>query len=106
MRFSYAQRVNQISRENGKRMVIVQVSGRDLGGFVTEAQAKIAQMQLPAGMYTEWGELFESLQSAWLRLRIVVPICFLAIYGLLYLALGSGVRRLKRGHKAFGLNFG
>jgi cobalt-zinc-cadmium resistance protein CzcA len=49
--------LNQISRENGKRMVVVQINvrGRDLGGFVEEAQSKIGQMQLPAGMYTEWG---------------------------------------------------
>ena len=90
-RFSYTEGLNQISRENGKRMVIVQVNvrGRDLGGFVEEAQAKIGQMQLPSGMYTAWGGTFESLQSARLRLMIVVPICFLAIYALLYLALGG-----------------
>lgn len=46
-------------------------------------------MQLPAGMYTAWGGTFESLQSARLRLLIVVPICFLAIYALLYMALGG-----------------
>ncbi|MGB3929670.1 MAG: CusA/CzcA family heavy metal efflux RND transporter [Sphingobium sp.] len=90
-RFNYTQGLNQISRENGKRMVVVQINvrGRDLGGFVEEAQAKIGQMQLPAGMYTEWGGTFESLQSARLRLVIVVPICFVAIYALLYMALGS-----------------
>ena len=90
-RFAYTQGLNQISRENGKRMVVVQVNvrGRDLGGFVTEAQEKIGEMSLPAGMYTDWGGTFESLQSARLRLLIVVPICFLAIYGLLYMALGG-----------------
>jgi len=90
-RFSYTQGLNQISRENGKRMVVVQVNvrGRDLGGFVTEAQAKIGEMEMPAGMYTAWGGTFESLQSARLRLLIVVPICFLAIYALLYVALGG-----------------
>jgi len=92
-RFSFTQGLNQISRENGKRMVVVQVNvrGRDLGGFVQEAQAKIGQLQLPPGMYTGWGGTFESLQSAQLRLAIVVPICFLAIYALLYMALGSFV---------------
>ncbi|MBF5091378.1 CusA/CzcA family heavy metal efflux RND transporter [Novosphingobium sp. NBM11] len=92
-RFSYTQGLNQISRENGKRMVVVQVNvrGRDLGGFVTEAQEKIGQLNLPAGMYTDWGGTFESLQSARLRLLIVVPICFLAIYALLYMALGGFV---------------
>lgn len=90
-RFSFTQGLNQISRENGKRMVVVQVNvrGRDLGGYVTEAQEKIGQMALPTGMYTAWGGTFESLQSARLRLMIVVPICFLAIFGLLYMALGG-----------------
>ena len=94
--FSYTQGLNQISRENGKRMVIVQINvrGRDLGGFVKEAQAKMAGMDLPAGMYTGWGGTFESLQSARLRLLIVVPICFLAIFGLLYMALGGVVPAL------------
>lgn len=92
-RFSFTQGLNQISRENGKRMVVVQVNvrGRDLGGFVQEAQAKVGQLKLPPGMYTAWGGTFESLQSAQLRLAIVVPICFLAIYALLYMALGGFV---------------
>ncbi|HEX7852282.1 MAG TPA: CusA/CzcA family heavy metal efflux RND transporter [Sphingobium sp.] len=90
-RFSYTQGLNQISRENGKRMVVVQVNvrGRDLGGFVSEAQEKIGKLELPPGMYTEWGGTFESLQSARLRLMLVVPICFVAIYALLYMALGG-----------------
>ena len=90
-RFNYTQGLNQISRENGKRMVVVQVNvrGRDLGGFVQEAQARIGALDLPPGMYTAWGGTFESLQSARLRLMIVVPICFLAIYALLYMALGG-----------------
>ena len=92
-RFSYTQGLNQVSRENDKRMVTVQVNvrGRDLGGFVQEAQARIGEMPLPAGMYTGWGGTFESLQSARLRLAIVVPICFAAIFALLYLALGGAV---------------
>ena len=92
-RFRYTQGLNQISRENGKRMVVVQVNvrGRDLGGFVQEAQARIRRLDLPPGMYTAWGGTFESLQSARLRLLIVVPICFVAIYALLYLALGGFV---------------
>ncbi|BBD03539.1 MULTISPECIES: efflux RND transporter permease subunit [Sphingomonadaceae] len=92
-RFSYTQGLNQISREDGKRMVVVQVNvrGRDLGGFVTEAQQKIGQIDLPPGMYTAWGGTFESLQSARLRLLIVIPICFVAIYALLYMALGGFV---------------
>ena len=92
-RFSFTSGLNQISRENGKRMVIVQVNvrGRDLGGFVAEAQQKVGELQLPAGMYTDWGGTFESLQSARLRLLIVVPICFAAIFALLYMALGGAV---------------
>ena len=95
-RFSFTQGLNQISRENGKRMVIVQINvrGRDLGGFVTEAQQKIGAMQLPAGMYTDWGGTFESLQSASTRLAIVVPICFVAIFALLFMALGGFVPAL------------
>jgi cobalt-zinc-cadmium resistance protein CzcA len=93
-RFSYTQGLNQISRENGKRMVTVQVNvrGRDLGGFVKEAQAKIGAIDLPPGMYIGWGGTFESLQSARLRLMLVVPVCFAAIYGLLWLALGGFAR--------------
>lgn len=83
--------LNQISRENGKRRVVVQINlgGRDAGSFVAEAQAKIAQLKLPAGYYLEWGGQFESLQAASARLSIVVPLCFLAIFGLLYMALGG-----------------
>ena len=72
-------------------MVVVQVNvrGRDLGGFVTEAQQKVGQMTLPAGMYIDWGGTFESLQSARMRLALVVPVCFAAIFALLYMALGG-----------------
>src|SRR3546814_19924222 len=61
-RFTYTEGLNQISRENGKRMVVIQanVRGRDLGGFVAEAQTKIADVKLPAGTFTEWGGQFES----------------------------------------------
>lgn len=83
--------LNQVSRENGKRRVVVQVNleGRDAGSFVQEAQAKLAQVKLPAGYYVEWGGQFESLQAASKRLSIVVPLCFAAIFGLLYMALGG-----------------
>src|SRR3546814_19504201 len=87
-RFTYTEGLNQISRENGKRMVVIQanVRGRDLGGFVAEAQTKIADVKLPAGTFTEWGGQFESLQSASERLAIVVPLCFVLIFALLYMA--------------------
>ncbi|MBY0530793.1 MAG: CusA/CzcA family heavy metal efflux RND transporter [Xanthobacteraceae bacterium] len=83
---------NQISRENGKRRVVVtaNVRGRDLGSFVTDAQAQIAQnVKLPAGYWIGWGGLFEQLVSATKRLTIVVPIALLLIFFLLYMSLKS-----------------
>lgn len=83
---------NQISRENGKRRVVVQanVRHRDVAGVVADARAAIdAQVKLPAGTYLEWGGQFENLASARDRLAIVVPICFVVIMLLLYGALGS-----------------
>lgn len=83
---------NQISRENGKRRVVVQanVRGRDVAGVVADARAAIARdIRLPAGEYLEWGGQFENLQSASDRLLLVVPACFALIILLLYGALGS-----------------
>ena len=83
---------NQISRENGKRRVVVQanVRGRDVAGVVADAQRAIgAEVRLPPGTYLEWGGQFESLAAARDRLMIVVPITFLVIMALLYGALGS-----------------
>ncbi|MGE3744133.1 MAG: efflux RND transporter permease subunit [Sphingomonadaceae bacterium] len=83
---------NQISRENGKRRVVVQanVRGRDVAGVVADAQAAIAsEVRLPAGQYLDWGGQFENLQSATERLMLVVPGCFVLILLLLYWALGS-----------------
>lgn len=83
---------NQISRENGKRRVVVQanVRGRDVAGVVEDARAAIAKdVRLPAGEYLEWGGQFENLQSASQRLLLVVPACFALIILLLYGALGS-----------------
>ena len=82
---------NQISRENGKRRVVVQanVRGRDVAGVVADARAAIdAEVRLPAGEYLEWGGQFENLQSASARLMLVVPACFALIILLLYGALG------------------
>src|SRR3546814_271137 len=62
---------------------------RDAGSFVEEARAKIAQIELPAGYYLEWGGQFESLQAATSRLSIIVPLAFVAIFVLLFMALGS-----------------
>lgn len=83
---------NQISRENGKRRIVVSanVRGRDLGSFVADAQRQIAEkVQLPAGYWIGWGGQFENLVSATKRLTIVVPVALLLILLLLYLSLGS-----------------
>ena len=91
-RFSLSDGLNQVSRENGKRRVIVQanVRGTDLGSFVAEAREKIAdQVQLPAGSFVEWGGQYENLQAASRRLTLVAPAVFALIFLLLYLALGK-----------------
>ncbi|MFO0836204.1 MAG: CusA/CzcA family heavy metal efflux RND transporter [Phycisphaerales bacterium] len=86
-----AEGTNQISRENGKRRIVVQcnVRGRDLGSFVEEAQAKMASVQLPAGQWLVWGGQFENLVAAKQRLTVVVPICFFLIFLLLFSAFKS-----------------
>ena len=84
--------LNQISRENGKRRVVVQlnVRGRDVSSVVAEAKQKIAQqVQLPSGAYLEWGGQYENLQAAQARIGVVVPIVGLVIFGLLVMALGN-----------------
>ncbi|KQM65908.1 cation transporter [Sphingomonas sp. Leaf17] len=83
---------NQISRENGKRRVVVQanVRDRDVAGVVADARAAIdAQVKMPPGTFVEWGGQFENLASARDRLLLVVPVCFAVIMLLLYGALGS-----------------
>ncbi|MGQ3049431.1 MAG: efflux RND transporter permease subunit [Niveispirillum sp.] len=88
----FAEGPNQISRENGKRRIVVQanVRGRDIGSFVAEAQEKLAaQVAVPAGYWVTWGGQFENLIAARDRLMIVVPACFALIFLLLYSALGS-----------------
>ena len=88
---------NQISRENGKRRIVVSanVRGRDLGSFVADAQQKIgAQVKLPTGYWIGWGGQFEQLASASQRLAIVVPIALLLIFVLLFMSLGSAVDSL------------
>jgi heavy metal efflux system protein len=83
---------NQISRENGKRRVVVSanVRGRDLGSFVAEVQAKVAaQVKLPAGYWIGWGGQFEQLVAASQRLAIVVPVALLLIFVLLCMSLNS-----------------
>jgi cobalt-zinc-cadmium resistance protein CzcA len=84
---------NQISRENGKRRIVVQanVRGRDVGSFVADAQQRIEKnIELPTGSWLEWGGQFENLTSAKKRLSVLVPICILVILLLLYADLRSG----------------
>ncbi|MFB3302646.1 CusA/CzcA family heavy metal efflux RND transporter [Pseudomonas sp. AMR01] len=83
---------NQISRENGKRLVIVSanVRGRDIGSFVEEAEAAItAQVKVPAGYWTTWGGQFEQLKEASERLRILVPVALLLVLGLLFMMFNN-----------------
>lgn len=84
---------NQVSRENGKRRVVVtaNVRERDLGSFVTELQARVGEnLSLPEGYWINYGGTFEQLISASQRLQIVVPVALIAIFGLLFMAFGSG----------------
>src|SRR5450830_1155827 len=78
---------NQVSRENGKRRIVVSanVRGRDLGSFVAEAEQQLQQqVKIPAGYWTTWGGQFENLQSATKRLQIVVPVALLLVFVLLF----------------------
>ena len=90
--FDLAPGPNQVSRENGKRRVVVtaNVRGRDLGSFVSELQARVArEVKLPAGYWLAYGGTFEQLASAAQRLRVVVPVSLLLIFGLLFMTFGS-----------------
>jgi cobalt-zinc-cadmium resistance protein CzcA len=78
---------NQISRENGKRRIVVQanVRGRDLGSYVAEIQKRIdAEVKLPSGSWLAWGGQFENLVKAKQRLLVVVPLCLFLIFILLF----------------------
>ncbi|MEO5657259.1 MAG: CusA/CzcA family heavy metal efflux RND transporter [Nitrospiria bacterium] len=90
--FKIAPGPNQISRENGKRRVVVtaNVRGRDLGSFVSEAQQAIEdQVPVPAGYWTSWGGQFEQMLSAARRLQVVVPVALALIFGLLFMTFGT-----------------
>lgn len=83
---------NQISRENGKRRVVVtaNVRDRDLGSFVKEAQARISNdHKLPANYWMAWGGQYEHLISAKQKLAIVVPIVLLCVFSLIFLTFKS-----------------
>jgi cobalt-zinc-cadmium resistance protein CzcA len=83
---------SQVSRENGKRRVVVtaNVRGRDIGSFVAEAEERIREaVVIPPGYWTAWGGQFEQLISARDRLEIVVPVALLLIFGLLFATFGN-----------------
>ena len=91
-RFSFSEGPNQISRENGKRRIVVSanVRGRDLGSVVGEAQTRVHQgVRLPPGYWMTWGRQSENLATARQKLAIVVPACFAMIFLLLLAAMGS-----------------
>ena len=78
---------NQISRENGKRKVVVtaNIRGRDLGSFINEAEELISEkLKLPSGYWIKWGGQFEQLVAAAHRLQIVIPLTLGLIFVLLY----------------------
>jgi cobalt-zinc-cadmium resistance protein CzcA len=90
--FTFSEGANQISRDNGKRRVVVtaEVRGRDIGSLVEEARTKIAeQVKLPSGYRLEWGGQFENFETARQRLMVVTPACFALMFLLLLGALGS-----------------
>ena len=84
--------LNQVNRENGKRRVVVSANarGRDLGSFVAEVQQAVRnRVEVPPGYWLDYGGTFEQLQSAAARLRLLVPLALLLIFGLLFMTFGS-----------------
>lgn len=82
----------EISRDAVRRRLLVQcnVRGRDLAGFVAEAQRVVEeQVELPAGYMLRWGGQFENLQQATQRLAIAVPVALILIFALLYITFNS-----------------
>lgn len=81
-----------VSRESAQRRMTIQVNvrGRDLAGFVAEAQERVrTEGNLPPGYFVTWGGQFENLQAASSRLAVAVPAALLLIFLLLYTTFGS-----------------
>jgi cobalt-zinc-cadmium resistance protein CzcA len=81
-----------VSRENALRRVVVKcnVTGRDIGGFVYEAQSLVAtQVKIPPGYFVTWGGQFENAQQATRRLLIAIPISLLLVFVLIYACFSS-----------------
>ena len=92
--FRFTQGLNEVSRDNGKRRIYVEanVVGRDMGGYVDDAQALLSkEVKLPAGSWMEWGGQFQNLRAATERLAIIVPICLILISLALYMAIGNAM---------------
>jgi len=89
--FDIAPGPNQVSREDGKRRVVISanVRGRDIGSFVAEAEQRLQEVRVPAGYWTSWGGQFEQLQSASRRLQVVVPVALLLVMVLLFAMFGN-----------------
>jgi len=90
--FNIAQGPNQISRENGKRRVVVtaNVRGRDIGSFIQDAEKMIKEkVTIPAGYWITWGGQFEQMLSARKRLQIVTPVALVLIFFLLFTTFGT-----------------
>ncbi|MBS0299796.1 MAG: CusA/CzcA family heavy metal efflux RND transporter [Proteobacteria bacterium] len=90
--FEITQGPNQVSRENGKRRIVItaNVRGRDLGSFVHEAEQLINEkVSIPPGYWTTWGGQFEQMISAAQRLQIVIPLALGLIFILLYTMFGN-----------------
>lgn len=83
---------NQISREDGKRRVVVSANARDrdVGSFVAAAREQIARdVRIPAGYWVSWGGQFEQLQSASERLKVVVPLALFMVFVLLFVMFNN-----------------
>ncbi|MYM91447.1 CusA/CzcA family heavy metal efflux RND transporter [Rugamonas sp. FT82W] len=94
VQFRFTQGLNEISRDNGKRRIYVEanVVGRDMGGYVDEAQARLEkEVKLAPGSWMEWGGQFQNLRAATGRLAIIVPVCLVLIAAALYLAIGNAM---------------
>jgi len=88
---AFVPEANGISRENGKRRIVVtaNVRERDLGSFVGELDAALAKVKLPAGTWLSLGGQFENLQAASKRLGLVIPAALALVFALLYLMFNS-----------------
>jgi cobalt-zinc-cadmium resistance protein CzcA len=88
---AFVPEANQISRENGKRRIVVtaNVRGRDLGSFVAAFRPALARVSLPAGTWLSLGGQFENLQAAGSRLALVIPAALALVFALLYLMFNS-----------------